>query len=156
MASPELDEAIGEPPGFVAVARFEDPAEAAIAAGALEAQGFAVLNPGNHLAAFNFLLRRATGGAVVYVLKEEAEAAKVILREANPVNPEAVAWRKHPQVWSGVPLAAVSLIDPLTGYAIADARKSRSTGRKLLGYGLALMVIGGFFLIFVMAMTRQP
>lgn len=142
--------------GFVPIARFEDPTEARILAGALEAEGFDVLCPGNQLAALEFTLRRATGGAAVYVPAEDADEARAFVAAANPVNPEALKWRQHPKAISGIPFAAAAMIDPLVGFAMADARKRGSRRRKIVAYGLAALVVGSFAAWIVWALSAPP
>jgi hypothetical protein len=66
----------------VRIARYIDLQEAQIAAGMLQARGFAVHLGNENLGAVDFLIRQAIGGFGLWVPEVEAEDAKAVLAEA--------------------------------------------------------------------------
>jgi hypothetical protein len=66
----------------VRIARYIDLQEAQIAAGMLQAQGFAVHLQNEQLGAVDFLVRQAIGGFGLWVAEDEEEDAKAVLADA--------------------------------------------------------------------------
>ncbi|MDQ0466215.1 hypothetical protein QO010_004008 [Caulobacter ginsengisoli] len=107
----------------VRIGRYIDLQEAQIAAGMLQAQGFAVHLQNEQLGAVDFLVRQAIGGFGIWVPEDEAEDAKAVLDEAAAraadfePDPEIAARPRRLSVrilgyvvYAGLGLAALSML----------------------------------------------
>ena len=121
---------------LVELTRFDDLQEAQIAAGALDAAGIPAICHDLGYGSVDFLMRRATQGFGLWVEASDRQAARTFLGEHRTVNPQALAWRAHPQVLSGLPLALAAIIEPNTGWMIVSARQ-RPTAFRI---GVTLLV----------------
>ena len=137
---------------LVAVTRFDDPYEGLIAASALNAAGIAAVCHAGGLADVQFTLRQATHGFGLWVEHDDLAEAKAFLAERRTVNPEALAWTRHPDRWKGAPLALLAALDSaFIGWLIAGARV-RPTPTRVGLVGLVLIMVAGLVLSFFMTM----
>jgi hypothetical protein len=135
---------------LVAVTRFDDPYEGLIAASALNAAGIPAVCHAGGLADVQFTLRLATHGFGLWVEREDFAEARAFLAERRIVDPQALAWTRHPECWKGAPLALLSILDSgFTGWLIVGARVKPTPVRV----GLVVLVIALFAALMVSFFT---
>ena len=83
---------------LVQIARFADLYEAQVAASMLRANGILPFLPEEYRGSTDFFLWQALGGFRLLVVEDEAEAAYALIAPHRKADPEALKWRKHPQV----------------------------------------------------------
>ena len=137
---------------LVEVTRFDDPQEGQIAASALSAAGIHAVCHVNGYGTLDFLMRRATQGYGLWVQADMVTDARAFLAERRTVNPEALAWRRHPQVLTGIQLAAATFLDPNIGLMIAATRQRPSPFR--IAATLAVWVLAASVLLGAVLLTR--
>lgn len=127
------------------IARFHDPQEAHIAAGALVAHGFDATVHDINLGLTNPLMRQAIGGFPLIVPAGQANDALVYLNSLRAPKPEeALNWKKHPKVVSGMVWAPIAFIQP----EIAMAMVGLKSGSARKRFWVALGVISLYALLF--------
>lgn len=117
------------------VARFLDPVEAEIAAGALRSAGFDAVAMDQHFAAVDPLARQSLGGMRVGVPAAEAEDAASYLKDLVKARPETetgiepgVGWRFG--------AAAAGILAPVFGWLVVGMASGRGRPRPALPYFL--------------------
>ena len=115
--------------GRVQIACFLDPQEAHIAAGALRSAGIEASLQDSALARVDPLMIQALGGVPLFVAAHEAAAARKLLDNLKPADPEALDWVNHPEALKGIPLAFTAM-DPGAAMAVKGARDRPTLLRK--------------------------
>ena len=125
--------------GLVAATRFDDPQEAIIAATALNAAGIAAICHSEGFAALDFRMRQAVFGFPVWVDQDDVHEARRFIAERRSFEPEALAWTRHPESLTCLPLALLCSLDAgFTGWLVVRARQRPSI--------LSVGVVGVWFL----------
>ena len=129
---------------LVEVARFDDLSEAQVAVSALRAAGLQPFLQGENQGSTNVLSIRWQGGLRVWVLDTDFELASEILAPHYETNPEALAWRQHPEALRAAPTALLASLFSwdmglgLGGRTLTDT-PVRRIGRALI-YGVIGMI----------------
>ncbi len=91
-------------------------------------------------------MRRATFGFSLLASEGDADDVRGFLKEVRGESPEACHWRKHPQVLSAIPFAALCVIcGGALGYMLGDTRQHPTPPRVavsaiiLASFGLLIL-----------------
>jgi hypothetical protein len=136
---------------MVEIARFSDPQEGHIAAGALRAVGIDAMLNAHGYGAIDFTMRQATHGFALFVESGKVDEARAMLIEPRTGSAEALAWTKHPQLLTGLPAAAVAVIDPASAMMIAGAKARPTRLRIAVAAIYVTLIVVGLTLLFAYA-----
>lgn len=137
---------------LVEIARFSELHEGHIAAGALETSGIVAWFPGHGYGGVDWTMRQATGGFPLYVDEAAVSEAREFLAEVRKPNPEALQWKRHPALLTGIPLALLGALVPDFGMAIAAGR-SGPRWRVVAAVAIGAVTASSGLLIVVLAMS---
>lgn len=141
---------------LVEVARFDDLSEAQVAASALRAAGMDPFLQGENQGSTNVLSIRWQGGLRLWVLDADKDLAREILAPHFETNPEALAWRSHPQALRTAPVAVLAMLfswdmglglggPDLPGDARRRIRRFMVYAMIAVGVGIVLFQMAGVF-----------
>lgn len=130
---------------LVEVARFDDLSEAQVAVSALRAAGLEPFLQGENQGSTNVLSIRWQGGLRVWVPESDTDLAAEILAPHYETNPEALAWRSHPEALTAAPTALLASLFSwdmglgLGGRTLTDT-PVRQIGRALIYAAIGMII----------------
>ena len=134
---------------LVEAASFLDRNQAFIARAALLGAGIFAEVRDNGYANMMFGMTIATGGYPVMVLSEDLDAARAFLDAAEPADAEALDWTHHPEVWDGIPAAALGAGAAIATGAEASMLLGLKRRKSLVNLLIAAVPVSVLVLIFV-------